>query len=122
MSGKVVGVGHGGSVGDDTCFADRADEHAVGIQIHILLHLQAHKGVDVPGQEPQAVVAAHFLDAGKLIGGEDSGDKGGKYHNYTNEAPEKVNYWSIVTWGGACQSFCFKGIPGEIFIRHPEKL
>lgn len=63
-----------------------------------------------------------YNGAGKLIGGEDSGDKGGKYHNYTNEAPEKVNYWSIVTWGGACQSFCFKGIPGEIFIRHPEKL
>ena len=63
-----------------------------------------------------------YNGAGKLIGGEDSGDKGGKYHNYTNEAPEKVNYWSIVTWGGACQSFCFKGIPGEIFIRYPEKL
>ena len=41
----------------------------MGIQIHIALNLQAHEGVDVPGQESQAVVGAQLFDAGELVGG-----------------------------------------------------
>ena len=65
----VVGVGHGLPVGDNSGLGDGADEHAVGAQIHVIFHLQAHEGVDIPGQEPQAVVAAQLIDAVKLVGG-----------------------------------------------------
>ena len=63
----IVGVGHGGLVRNHPCLGDGADEHAVGVQIHIALHLQAHEGVDVAGQEPQAIVAAQHIDAGELV-------------------------------------------------------
>ena len=35
----IVVVGHGLPVADDAGFGHAADEHAVGTQIHILLHL-----------------------------------------------------------------------------------
>ena len=41
----------------------------MGSHIQVLLHLQAHEGIDVAGQEPQAVVAAQLLNADKLVGG-----------------------------------------------------
>ena len=41
----------------------------MGVQIHKALHLQAHEGVDVTGQEPQAVVGAQLLHTGELVSG-----------------------------------------------------
>ena len=63
----VEGIAHGLPVGNDPGFGDGADEHAVGVQIHHRLHLQAHEGVDVAGQEPQAVVRAQLIHAGELV-------------------------------------------------------
>ena len=65
--GVVVGIGHGGILIHDSGLSDRADEHAVGTHVHIVLHLQAHEGVDIVGQEAQAVVAAQLFHAFKFI-------------------------------------------------------
>ena len=35
----IVGVGHGFAAGGNSCFGDGADEHTVGVKIHIVLHL-----------------------------------------------------------------------------------
>lgn len=63
----VEGVGHGFVVGDNSCLVNGADEHTVGIQIHIAFYLQGHEGVDIPGQKPQTVVGAQLIDAHELI-------------------------------------------------------
>ena len=63
----VVGVGHGLLIGDHPGLGDGADEHAVGVQVHKALHLQVHEGVDIPGQEPQAVVGAQLVDSNKFV-------------------------------------------------------
>jgi len=57
----VVAVGHRFCVIDNARFGDRADEHSVGIKIDILLNLEGHKGVDISGQEHQAVVGTERL-------------------------------------------------------------
>ena len=63
----VIIIGHGLAVGDDSRLGDRADEHAVGIQIHVLLHLQRHEGIDIAGQEDESVVRAKGRAVGKLV-------------------------------------------------------
>ena len=63
----IIGVGHGVLIRKHSGLADGADEHSVGVQIHILLYLQRHKGIDVPGQEDQTVVGAERFAVGKLI-------------------------------------------------------
>ena len=62
----VVGVGHGGLVADDPGLGHGADEHAVGAQVHILLHLQGQEGVDILGEEGQAVVGPVGLPVGRI--------------------------------------------------------
>jgi hypothetical protein len=54
----IVGVGHGFFLGDDSCFGDSADEHAVCVKVNVLLYLQGHEGVDIAGKEYHAVVSA----------------------------------------------------------------
>ena len=63
----VVGVGHGLHMGDHPGLGYRADEHAVGVQVHILLHLQRHEGVDELGQKRQPIVRAQNLLARELV-------------------------------------------------------
>ena len=65
----IIGIGHGLGLGEDLRLGDGADEHAVGIEVHVLLDLQGHKGVDIGGQEGQAVGAAQGLDLRELVGG-----------------------------------------------------
>ena len=52
----IVGVGSGLLVRYDTCLGDFADEHSVGVKVHVLLHLERKEGVDVSGQENQSVI------------------------------------------------------------------
>ncbi len=60
-------VGHGLVVGHDAGLVHGADEHAVSVQVDILLHGQRQEGIDIPGQEHQAVVCALYVAAGKFI-------------------------------------------------------
>ena len=64
----IIGVAHGLVAAEDSCLGNGADEHTVGAKIHILLHLQAHKGVDMLGQEAQTIVGAERRHTGKLVG------------------------------------------------------
>ena len=63
----VVGVGHGCPVGCDTCLCYRADEHDVGFQVHLVLHLEGEHCVDVLGEERQAIVRLCCLNALELV-------------------------------------------------------
>ena len=63
----IVGVGHGLPVAHHPRFGDGADEHSVGAQIHILLHLQGKRRVDVLGQDGQPVVRTDGRHAGKFV-------------------------------------------------------
>ena len=65
--GLVVVVGHGLLGGQDPGLGNGADEHAVSVQVHVLLHLEAHKGVDVLVQEDDAVVGAEVFALGELV-------------------------------------------------------
>ena len=63
----IVGVGHGLVVRENTSLGDGADEHAVGIQIDILLHLQRHEGVDILRQDGKTVLSAKGCTVRKLV-------------------------------------------------------
>ena len=65
----VIGVGHGLGFGDYPGFRDGADEHTVGIQINVLFYLQAHEGVDIPGQERQPIVRTQRRQIRELVHG-----------------------------------------------------
>ena len=63
----VIGVGHGFLIGEHPGLGHGADEHAVGIQIHIPLHLEGHHGVNIPPQESQPVIRAQHAFPGEFI-------------------------------------------------------
>ena len=63
----IIVVGHGLYVGDHAGFCNGTDEHAVRVQIYILLYLQRHKGIDVSWQEYQSVVRTERRPAFELI-------------------------------------------------------
>ena len=51
----IVCVGYGLFIGDNPGFRNAANEHAMGIQIYILLHFQGEKCVDIMRQEGKSV-------------------------------------------------------------------
>ena len=52
----IVGVGHSFSIGDNSCFGYRADEHSVSVEVDVLLNLKRHKGVDISRKEYQTII------------------------------------------------------------------
>ena len=63
----VVVVSHRLHIGDYAGFSHRTDEHAVGVEVYILLNLEGHERVDVSGQEHKPVVRAQRLPVRKLV-------------------------------------------------------
>ena len=63
----IVGVGHGILVAHNTGFCDTADKHSMCAKIHVLLHLQRHKGIDVFIQEYQSIVRTVNLLTSEFI-------------------------------------------------------
>ena len=63
----VIGVCHGLTVVHNTCLCNGTDEHAVRIQINILVYLQRNDSVDIFWQDDQPVVGADRIPSFKLV-------------------------------------------------------
>ena len=64
----VIGIGHGFTIRQNTRLGNGADEHSVRIHIDILLDLEGKEGIDISGEEYQAVIRAERGTIGKFIG------------------------------------------------------
>ena len=65
----IIGIAHGFPIAHDAGFGNAADEHTMGTQVYILLHLQGHKCVDILIQEYQSISGAVDFLACELIHG-----------------------------------------------------
>ena len=63
----IVGICHRLSLRDYTGFGDGADEHAVRIEVDILLDLERHERIDVFREKYQPVVGAENVPRLKLV-------------------------------------------------------